>query len=59
MEKKQITTTKSPCGSITLTVNQAIISLCRNIAALNGLEKLEDSCVPGLGGCNIGRLGMP
>ncbi len=56
LEKKRlVTSTKGPSGGFTLAVNPASITLYRILAALNGLEKLEDACVMGLGRCHSDR----
>lgn len=56
LEKKRlVTSTKGPCGGFTLAVNPANITLYRILAALNGLEELEDSCVMCLDSCNSDR----
>ncbi|MCH8027685.1 MAG: Rrf2 family transcriptional regulator [candidate division Zixibacteria bacterium] len=56
LEKKRlVTSSKGPSGGFTLAVNPSSITLYRILAALNGLEKLEDSCVMGLGRCNSDR----
>ncbi len=56
LEKKRLVTSiKGPCGGFTLAVNPVNITLHRILAALNGLEKLEDSCVMGLDSCNSDR----
>ena len=56
LEKKRlVTSSKGPSGGFTLAVNPSSVTLYRILAALNGLEKLEDSCVMGLGRCNSDR----
>lgn len=53
LEKKRlVTSSRGPSGGFTLAVNPDSVTLYRILAALNGLEKLEDSCVMGMGRCN-------
>ncbi len=53
LEKKRlVTSSKGPSGGFTLAVNPNSVTLYKILAALNGLEKLEDSCVMGLGRCH-------
>ena len=56
LEKKRlVTSSKGPSGGFTLAVSPSSITLYRILAALNGFEKLEDSCAMGLHRCNSDR----
>lgn len=56
LEKKRlVTSSKGPSGGFKLAVDPASVTLYRILATLNGLERLEDSCVMGLGHCNSDR----
>lgn len=53
LEKKRlVTSSKGPSGGFTLAVTPNSVTLYKILAALNGLEKLEDSCVMGIGRCH-------